>query len=260
MRPEHPLERLEREMQAKPRRRLELLEEVDADAQALQSELVRRGRRPRQAREDALQRLVPEGEALTLLEFQHAPVLGRWAREAGRTERVEGVAIAIVAVLAGLAAAMVVRSPGPLGATSILAWPQVVVVALLAANWARAVIQLWVRGDLRPRLRLLLWRRQIGLMVAAVALGALGAAWEGYMAIGALDPDTSSSVEIWRAVRRIVSFAGLGLAAATFGLFGWLSLTPRLITDEMIERRISHFFSRTGSPLTATSHTDQGRH
>lgn len=97
-------------------------------------------------------------------------------------------------------------------------------------------------------------------MVAAVALGSLGAAWEGYIALGAVEGEAITTQAIWGGLRRAVSFAGLGLAAAIFGLFGWLSLTPRLITDETIERRISAFFTRSRSPLTAMPKTQQGRH
>ncbi len=257
MRLEHPLARVDRELRVSPRRRLELLEELGSDAEGLQDELERRGRGPRQAQRAALRRLVPTGEALKLLEAQHAPRLGRWIRAVGWLERVERLGIVTVAILAGTAAALVIRWPGSLDVTSILAWPQVVVVALLAANWAQAAGRLWIDGDLRPARRRTLWGRQVGLMVAAAALGSLGAAWEGYIALGVLEGETVSTQAIWGALRRAVSFAGLGLAAATFGLFGWLSLTPRMITDETIERRISAFFSRSRSPLTAISQTSQ---
>lgn len=260
MRLEHPLAGVDRELSVSPRRRLELLEELDSDAEALQDELERRGRGPRQAQRAALRRLVPAGEALRLLEVQHAPPLGRWIRAAGWLERVERFGIATVAIFAGAAALIVIRWPGSLGMTSVLAWPQVIVVALLAANWAQAAGRLWIDGDLRPDRRRTLWGRQVGLMVAAVALGSLGAAWEGYIALGAVEGEAITTQAIWGGLRRAVSFAGLGLAAAIFGLFGWLSLTPRLITDETIERRISAFFTRSRSPLTAMPKTQQGRH
>lgn len=255
---EHPLAPVDRELRVPPRRRLELLEELDADAEALQDELERRGRAPRQARQAALRRLVPTGEALRSLEAQHAPSLGRWIHGAGWAERVERLGIAVVAVLAGAATTLVLRLPGGLGVTAVLAWPQVIVVTLLAANWAQAAARLWVKGDLRPERRRMLWRRQVGLMMIAVALGALGAAWEGYAALGALEGGTPPAAAVWGALRRTLSFAGLGLGAATFGLFGWLSLTPRLITDETVEQRISALFARSHQSRAATSHTPQG--
>ena len=255
MRRKHPLEEVERDLKVSPRRRLELIEELGADAEALQGELERRGHRPAQARRAALRQLVPTEEALSELEAQHAPPLGRWVRAAGWLDRADRLGIAAAAILAGAAACMAMIWSGLLGATALLAWPQVLVVALLAANWTRAAKCLWIDGDLRPDLRRQLWERQIGLVVAAVALGALGAAWEGYGAFEALEAEAFALPAIWDAVRRIVSFAALGFGAAIFGLFGWLAITPRLINDEMIEKRISTFFA--GSRLTPTSFTQR---
>ncbi len=251
MRRKHPLEAVERDLRVSPPRRLELIEELGADAEALQDELQRRGHRPAQARRAALRRLVPTEEALGELEAQHAPPLGRWVRTAGWLDRVERLGVGAAAVVAGAAALVVVWWHAPASPTPILAWPQVAVVALLAANWTRAAKRLWIDGDLRPAFRQQLWHRQIGLVVAAIALGALGAAWEGYSTLGALEAEAAVTPAVWDVVRRSVSFAALGLGAAIFGLFGWLAITPRLITDEMIERRISMFFTRP--PLTLTS-------
>ena len=49
---------------------------------------------------------------------------------------------------------------------------------------------------------------------------------------------------VWDAVGRMATVAGTGLAAAVFGLFGWLALTPRLLTDEEAEHRIARFFAQ----------------
>ena len=253
MRREHPLEGIERGLKVSPRRRLEMIEELGADAEALQEELERRGHRPAQARRAALRQLVPTAEALSELEAQHAPTLGRWVRAAGWLDRAERLGIAGAALVAGTAAFGAMTWSGPLGSAAVPAWPQVVVVALLAANWTRAAKRLWIDGDLRPGLRRQLWERQIGLIVAAIALGALGAAWECYRAYEVLALDDFAMPAMWGAVRRIVSFAALGFGAAIFGLFGWLAITPRLINDEMIEKRISTFFA--GSRLTPTSFT-----
>lgn len=250
MRRKHPLADVERDFEVSPRHRLELLEELGADAEALQAELERRGYRPGQARRAALRRLVPDRETLAQLEAQHAPPLGRWARGMGWLDRVERLGIVAAAVLAGAAAGGAMAWSGPFGTAAVLAWPQVVVVALLAANWARAATRLWIDGDLRPDLRRRLWERQIGLIVFAVALGSLGASWEGYGAFEALEVEDLAMPAMWDAVGRIVFFAALGFGAAIFGLFGWLAITPRLIDDETMEHRISTFFS---SPLTPTS-------
>ena len=251
MRPDHPLAEVERDLEVSPRRRLELLEELGADAEALQAELERRGYRPNQARQAALRQLVPAGETLAQLQAQHAPPLGRWARTAGWLDRLERLGIVAAAILAGAAAGGAMIWSGPLGSAAVLAGAQVILVALLAANWTLAAKRLWIDGDLRPVLRQQLWTRQIGLVVAAIALGALGAAWQGYGAWEALEAEAFSMQATWDAVRRIVTFAAVGFVAAIFGLFGWLSITPRMIDDEAIERRISAFFA--GSRLTPTS-------
>ena len=94
--------------------------------------------------------------------------------------------------------------------------------------------------------------RQIGLIVLAVALGALGAAREVYGAFGALEAEQFAPPAMWDAVARIVSHAALGLSAAIFGLFGWLAITPRLIDDETMEHRISAFFASRLSPTSST--------
>ncbi|MYA34727.1 MAG: hypothetical protein F4Y33_13915 [Gemmatimonadales bacterium] len=243
MRPEHPLADVERSLAVPPRRRLDVLEEVDADAQALQAELERRGYGPAQARRAALRRVVPGTDTLAQLEAQHAPPLGRWARGTGWIDRVERLGIVVATGLAGAVACITILGTGALGSAAVLAWPQVIVVALLAANWTRAAKRLWIDGDLRPELRRRLWERQIGLIVLAVALGALGAAREVYGAFGAVEAEGFAPPAIWDAVGRVVSFAAFGLSAAIFGLFGWLALTPRLIDDETMEHRISAFFA-----------------
>ena len=243
MRPEHPLADVERSLAVPPRRRLDVLEEVDADAEALQAELERRGYGPAQARRAALRRVVPGTETLAQLEAQHAPPLGRWARGTGWIDRVERLGIVVATGLAGAVACITILGTGALGSAAVLAWPQVIVVALLAANWTRAAKRLWIDGDLRPELRRRLWERQIGLIVLAVALGALGAAREVWGAFGALEAEGFAPPAMWDAVGRIVSFAALGLSAAIFGLFGWLAITPRLIDDETMEHRISAFFA-----------------
>ncbi|MCG8467290.1 MAG: hypothetical protein MJB57_03660 [Gemmatimonadetes bacterium] len=249
MPPEHPLSRVERDLRVTPRRRLELLEEVRADAEALEAELVRRGRGRGPARDAAIRQVVPEGEALASLEAQHAPVLRRWAEASGWGDRLERVAISAVAVTVGAFAIWAFHWPAELETRALLAWSQALVVALLAANWTQCAVRLWVMGDLREAERRALWRRQIGLVVAGVALGALGAAWEVHAALGdawsrAVAGDPTAAPLVWGYVKRATASGMLGLVAATFGLFGWLALTPRLITDEVIERRIARLFTR----------------
>ena len=93
---DHPLKRVERELKVPPQRRLDLIEEVDADVRALQAELERRGRTPSQARRAALRQAVPDDQALADLEARHAPRLGRWAGTAGWVDRAVVLGVATV--------------------------------------------------------------------------------------------------------------------------------------------------------------------
>ena len=251
----HPLARVERELKVAPRHRLALIEEVDADVRALQAELERRGRNPVRAREAALRQLVPAADALEELEARHTPRLGRWAPASGPMDRALMLGLAAVATLAGVRAVIALPGLASPGMTAVLAWPQAIVVALLAANLAKAVAQIWIHGDLRPPQRQSLWARQTGLIVAAVALGALGAAREGYPAVDTPDAAVWTAVAAWEAVGRAAGFAATGIATAVFGLFGWLAITPRLITDEEIERRIATLFAQARPPLTSLGET-----
>ena len=58
---------------------------------------------------------------------------------------------------------------------------------------------------------------------------------------------------VWDAVARMATVAGTGLAAAIFGLFGWLALTPRLLNDEEAEHRIARFFAQARPHLVLAS-------
>ncbi len=274
---DHPLKRVERELKVPPQRRLDVIEEVDADVRALQAELERRGRTPSQARRAALRQVVPDDQALADLEARHAPRLGQWAGAAGWIDRAIVLGVALAATLAGFIAVIVMYGSGVPAVPAFVIWPLVVVIAALAANLSWAVIRLLVQGDLRPRQRRLLWNRHAGLVVAAVAVGALGAAWVGRVTFAPLEPPTIAAPEspmmgpfvpgspmaephlweppVWEAVGRMATVAGTGLAAAVFGLFGWLALTPRLLTDEEAERRIAHFFAQARPHLAVASDT-----
>ena len=242
MRPEDPLAEVERALKVSPERRLELMEEVDADVDALQEELQRHGYPPTAARRVALSRFLPAPETLAALEAQHAPRLGRWARAAGWTGRLERWGALGAAILAAVSLLAAIWSRDSTAAITPLACSLVVVVALLAANWFRAAASLWIDGSLPSERRRVLWARQVGLIVTAVSLGALGATWEGYTALGALDTSFGAA---WTVVQRSVFFATLGFGAALLGLLGWLALIPRLITDETVEGRITALLERS---------------
>lgn len=247
---EHPLARVERELKLAPRHRLDLVQEVDADVRAMQAEMERRGRTPAEARREAIQRLVPSGEVVEQLEDRHAPGLGRWLRTEDRGERVTRVGIGAVATLGGAVGIVATVRPGLSGTAMVLSWALVIVFALLVANLARVAAQLWLHGDLRVRQWRLLWARHAGLIVTAVALGALGAAWEGYLVLTNTEQVDSSAPLAWETAATMAHFAAIGLAAAIFGLFGWLSISPRLIGDQEIERRITEFFAQDRAKLT----------
>lgn len=257
---DHPLKRVERELKVAPRRRLDLIEEVDADARAMQAELERRGRTPGQARRAALRWVVPTHETLEELEARHAPRLGRWARAAGWVDRAIVLGVALAATLAGLIAVVAIYGSGVPDVAAFVTWPLAVVIAAIAANLSWAAIQLLIHGDLRPLQHRSLWNRHAGLVVAAVALGALGAAWVGRVTLGPLELLRISASEgpmgeppVWEAVGQMATVAGTGLAAAIFGLFGWLALTPRLLTDEEAQRRIADFFAQARRHLALAS-------
>ncbi|MYG80696.1 MAG: hypothetical protein F4187_02485 [Gemmatimonadetes bacterium] len=70
------------------------------------------------------------------------------------------------------------------------------------------------------------------------------------MAVTTTDPATISPLAAWAVVQKVAHIVAIGLATAIFGLFGWLAITPRMITDEEVERRIARFFARGRPPLT----------
>lgn len=258
---ENPLARVERELRVAPRHRLDLVEEVGADVLALQAELERRGYGPAEARSAAVARLMPGGEVIRQIEDRHAPPLGRRLLASGWMDRAVAVGAGAAAAFAGVVAAVATGDLGGFGETAAIRWLLVLVTALVAANLARAAARLWVQGDLRQEERQLLWARQTGLIAAAVALGALGAAWQGYVALGpslgATGPAPVAQAETWEAIRSLAGVAVSGLGVAVFGLFGWLLVTPRLLTDEECERRIDAFFAQSRPRLTLDSSNAQ---
>ena len=253
MRPEHPLADVERSLAVPPRRRLDVLQEVDADAEALQAELERRGYGPAQARRAALRRVVPGTETLAQLEAQHAPPLGRWVRGAGWIDRVERLGIVVATGLAGAVACITI-----LGASSARLRGR----AGLAPGHRRRPS----RRELDPGRQASLDRRRPAARNCGAGCGSgRSGSSSSRSPSGRWAPPARSTAPserwkaeqfappaMWDAVGRIVSHAALGLSAAIFGLFGWLAITPRLIDDETMEHRISAFFASRLSPTSST--------
>lgn len=233
-----PLERVDADLRVHPRRRLAVVEELAADLEALEDELVARGLERGKAREAARRRLVPGAAAISALEATHGPDRSRaapvvWLR---RWER-----LAVLALTLSLTAWLGLGALRGLGRGNAFVWIELALVALLIANWAAAALELWVGEDLRRHERRRYERRHAGLIVAAFAAGALGTAVEAYALIELATPAPPPS-PVWGAVGRVTSTAALGLAAPVLGLLAWLSLTPRLIRYERIEGRIRRLF------------------
>jgi len=233
-----PLARVDADLRAHPRRRLAVVEELAADLEALEDELVARGLERGKAREAARRRLVPDAEAISALEATHGPDRSRaapivWLR---RWER-----LAVLALTLSLTAWLGLGALRGIGRGNAFVWIELALVGLLIANWAAAALELWVGEDLRRAERRRYERRHAGLLVAAFAAGALGTAVEAYALIELATPTAPLSL-VWGAVGRVTSTAALGLAAPVLGLLAWLSLTPRLIRYERIEARIRRLF------------------
>lgn len=242
MPPKDPLNGLDSRLHLQPKQRLELLEELRSDLEDLEEALSRKGYRPRRAREKALRQLLPSADVVQALETHHEGTALRWIRRHSRTSNVGRWALAALAGVSVLLALNFLRQAGLFSSAGPFVGLELLLTGSLAANWAYTGFQLWVGRGVRPESRQLRWRYHAGLIVAAVAIGALGSAWEGYSVLGILGESTPEPAIAWAALRRALVLITLGTAAATFGLFAWLSFVPKLATDEAIERRIAALF------------------
>lgn len=242
-----PLAGMEARLRLHPGRRLEIVEELAADLEALEDELVARGVPRREARVAALRRLLPDSDAISALEATHGPDRARatpieWLR---RWERVAvlGLTAALIGWLAASAAG------GGLRVSPVFVAVELALVGLMFANWATAGLKVLLGDDLRRDERRRFGRRQTGLIVAAFAAAALGTAVEAYALTALGIPAPPGPAVVWSAVARVASTAALGLAAPVIGLLAWLSLTPRFIRYERIEARIRRLFRARGPRL-----------
>ena len=224
-----------RRLNIPPRRRLEMIEELGADLEALQAAYERRGLSPAAARREALMRLVPAEDSLHELNAQHLPRTARWLKAGGIGGRVERFGAAAAAILAGTALLAAIPTEDTAVQGALFLWAQALIAALLAANWCRGAAGLWIIGVLPPDVRSLFQARQAGLITGAVSLGGLGALWQGYVGLGTLE---ASPGLVWHVLRPAALTGAIGIGAAIFGALGWLALLPRLISDESSERRI----------------------
>jgi len=237
-----------RRLNIPPRRRLEMIEELGADLEALQAAYERRGLSPAAARREALMRLVPAEESIHELNAQHAPRTARWLKAAGIGGRVERFGAAAAAILAGTAVLTAIPTEDATVQGAVFLWAQALIAALLAANWCRGAAGLWIMGVLPPDVRSLFQARQAGLITGAASLGGLGTLWQGYIGLGTHE---ASPDLVWHVVRPALLTGAIGIGAAIFGALGWLALLPRLISDESSERRIETLLtpSRPQRPL-----------
>lgn len=242
-----PLAGMEARLRLHPGRRLEIVEELAADLEALEDELVARGLPRAEAREAARRRLLPDTDAISALERTHGPDRPRpapveWLR---RWERV--AVLGLTAVLVGWLAASAVG--GGIRVSPLFVAVELGLVGLMVANWATAGLRVLLGEDVRRDERHRFGRRQTGLIVAAFAAAALGTAVEAYALTAVATPTPPGPAVVWSAVGRIASTAALGLAGPIVGLLAWLSLTPRFIRYERIEARIRRLFRARGPRL-----------
>ncbi len=247
MPPDRPLAGLsQRGLLLPTRRHLDLVDELESDLEGMQLELQSSGISPLRARQAALEWLVPNRESLAQLEDQHA----RPHREFGWAARCL-TAVAAIGVGGGLWFAGLV-SFGP-SSSSPSTWVQVAITLLLGANLTGTAWHLWIRRSDTAAARHRSLVRHFGLVTIAVTLGGLGTCWEAYYSLGTVLAQQGSPVEVWGVLGESLSHATLGLGAAIFGLLGWLALTPRLIGDEAIERRIAMAFIRPALALVPSA-------
>ena len=149
-----------RRLNIPPRRRLDMIEELAADLEALQAAYECRGLSPAAARREALMRLVPAEESLHELNAQHVPRTARWLKADGIGGGVEQFGAAAAAILAGTALLTLVPTEDVAVQGALFIWAQALIAALLAANWRRGAAGLWIMGVLPPEVRSLFQARQ----------------------------------------------------------------------------------------------------
>ena len=228
-----------------PRHRFVLFEEIAADVDAMEDELVTRGMSRASARAAAIRRLYPGPEAVRALEVDRVPYR-RFADRFGgrRIALAERVGLALVAATMGAGLAASLGRADAIGG-SPFSWAVVVVISLLVAHTIRVAIGLWVKQDMDARRRRTAWRTQCGLILLAVCIGGTGAAIEAYRAAAYLEVTPGWQVA-FAALGDVLTLTALALGAIVIGLSGWMALTPSLRAYELFEIRLRTLFSPAG--------------
>lgn len=257
-----------RHIRVHPRTRLALLEEIAADVDALEDELVARGLSRAHARAAAVGRLYPGAEAARELEVDYAPYR-RFAERVGgdRLARLERVALGLVGILTMATLALTLGRLETLRGAGPFLWGAIAATSLLVANTVRVAFCLWVRQDIRAAERRAARRVQMGLVLLVGSLCLAGAAAEAYGAAGRLEasPDWATGFAM---LRDVMVLLALGLGAVVIGLTGWQAVTPSLYRFESFEQRVASVFVAPGprpfgesrphpdSPPLPSDHTD----
>jgi hypothetical protein len=232
-----------------PRKRLALMEEIAADVDALEDELASRGVPRERARAAAMNRLFPDPAVVRELETD-AVAYHRLAARIGGSRLVlaERVGLAAVALLTLITLARGLAQMDGFRSGGAFLWATIGMIALLVANTLRVAVGLWARQDMGAAERRQAWRVQVGLVLVAISVSALGSASEAYL--GALRMEVGAgSLAGFALARDVLILVAMGLGATVIGLVGWLALTPSLRSYESFERRIATVFVAPGPRL-----------
>ncbi len=219
-----------------PSARLEVLEEVASDLDALYEELIAQGVPTVVARRRAEALLSPSAEALRALGTVHRPLPWRLAASlTGSGRRVERALLALSALfvlavsLFAFARAGLLRDPSP------FLWPLLGLAAGGALLTLAHALRLWLGGSPRPAL---VRRRLRGLLLlpcASCLIAALGVSLELWRAAGLIMGDVAlqrPALLAW--LFRSVALGGCALLTVLAVGLAWLLLSTRVA---VLERR-----------------------
>jgi hypothetical protein len=218
--------------------RARVILELASDLAGLEAELVASGVTPAQARDRAIQTLIPSAGPLRELRDIHRPLYRRLVDRFSDPvrHRLERLALALISValcsigLARLAGSGFLTDPAPLSAL------------LLAVGLMVVVVSVWKTFALRVRrehelagLRSGMWLLPAAATVSAVlALG--GSAVDLYAVAGLLEADlTAQGMELVRWLRRDAGLLSAGLLVSSIALGLWLLIEAGIARVEQAE-------------------------